>query len=391
MFRIGVDLGGTKIEAIALAGDGRIAVRRRIATPRHDYHGTLTAIASLVGAIEAETGQRATVGIGMPGAISPATGLVKNANSTWLNGRPLSEDLSALLERPLRFANDANCFALSEASDGAAAGAPCVFGVIVGTGTGGGVVINGQPLTGLNAIAGEWGHNGLPRPRPEEIPGPPCYCGHHGCIETYLSGPGLARDHEAATGARLEPAEIARLAEAGDPAACATLERYEDRMARALASVINVLDPGRDRARGRHVERLPAIRARASDVVAVRVLGPRRHPPRASDARRLERCPRRRLAVAGVNFGPSLSCASCRRPWLGRSLRRLRAAAPANGSGGSYRPRAAGVARPGRVLVGLNPADALCRRSRVPSDACAACRQSPLREPTQPRPAPASV
>jgi fructokinase len=243
MYRIGVDLGGTKIEAIALAADGTIAVRRRIPTPRHDYRGTLTAIVSLVREIEREIEQRASVGVGMPGAISPATGLVKNANSTWLIGQPLSEDLSALLGRPLRFANDANCFALSEASDGAAAGAPCVFGVIVGTGTGGGVVVNGQPLTGPNAIAGEWGHNGLPRPRADEVPGPPCYCGHHGCIETYLSGPGLARDHESATGQRFEPADIARLADAADAGALATFDRYEDRMARALASVINVLDP----------------------------------------------------------------------------------------------------------------------------------------------------
>lgn len=243
MFRIGVDLGGTKIEAVALAADGDVAVRRRVPTPRHDYRQTLEAIQALVLQIEAEICERATVGIGMPGAISPATGLVKNANSTWLNGQRLSEDLTALLGRPLRFANDANCFALSEASDGAAAGACCVFGVIIGTGTGGGVVVNGQPLTGLNAIAGEWGHNGLPRPRMDEVPGPPCYCGRHGCIETYLSGPGLARDHQMATGAKLEPAQIAALAESGDRDAMATLERYEDRMARALAGVINVLDP----------------------------------------------------------------------------------------------------------------------------------------------------
>jgi fructokinase len=243
MFRIGVDLGGTKIEAVGLAPDGRIAVRRRVATPRHDYRGTLAAIASLVDGIEQHVHERGTVGVGMPGALSPATGLVKNANSTWLIGRPLAEDLSALLGRPVRFANDANCFALSEASDGAAKGAGCVFGVIVGTGTGGGVVVNGRILTGPNAIAGEWGHNGLPRPRPDELPGPACYCGHRGCIETYLSGPGLARDHEASTGQRLDPVEIACRADAGDAAAAATFERYEDRMARALASVINVLDP----------------------------------------------------------------------------------------------------------------------------------------------------
>jgi fructokinase len=243
MFRIGVDLGGTKIEAIALAHDGSIPVRLRVATPRHDYAGTLAAIAALVSEIEARVGQRAPVGIGMPGAISPATGLVKNANSTWLNGKPLSGDLSALLGRPLRFANDANCFALSEASDGAAAGAACVFGVILGTGTGGGVVVHGHPLTGINAIGGEWGHNALPRPQPDELPGPPCYCGHAGCIETFLSGPGLAQDHARATGLTFEPAEIVRRAEAGEPGASATLERYEDRLARALASVINIIDP----------------------------------------------------------------------------------------------------------------------------------------------------
>jgi len=243
MFRIGVDLGGTKIEAIALADDGSIPARVRVATPRHDYPGTLSAIATLVRDIEAEIGQGATVGIGMPGALSPATGLVKNANSTWLNGKPLAEDLSTLLGRPLRFANDANCFALSEASDGAAAGATCVFGVIIGTGTGGGVVINGRVLTGANAIGGEWGHNPLPRPRPDELPGPACYCGQSGCIETFLSGPGLARDHERATRLALEPAEIAARADAGEPDATATLERYEDRMARALASIINVIDP----------------------------------------------------------------------------------------------------------------------------------------------------
>ncbi len=243
MYRIGVDLGGTKIEAIALAEDGNIPVRLRVPTPRHDYVGTLEAIASLVAEIEGAIGQRASVGVGMPGAISPATGLVKNANSVWLIGKPLAEDLSARLGRPVRFANDANCFALSEASDGAASGARCVFGVIVGTGTGGGIVVNGQVLTGLNAIGGEWGHNPLPAPRPDEMPGPACYCGRHGCIETFLSGPGLARDYERTAGARLEPSEIARRAADGDPAASATLERYEDRMARALASVINIIDP----------------------------------------------------------------------------------------------------------------------------------------------------
>ena len=283
MFRIGVDLGGTKIEAIALADDGVIPVRLRVATPRHDYEGTLSAIARLVHEIEASIGQQATVGIGMPGALSPATGLVKNANSTWLNGRALDHDLSALLARPLRFSNDANCFALSEASDGAAAGAACVFGVIIGTGTGGGVVVNGRLLTGPNAIAGEWGHNPLPRPQAEELPGPACYCGHHGCIETFLSGPGIARDHQRATGLTLEPTEIARRAEAGDAAAAATFERYEDRMARALATIINVIDPdvivlgGGMSNVGRLYENVPARWSRYvfSDRVDTRLVPPR--------------------------------------------------------------------------------------------------------------------
>ncbi len=243
MFRIGVDLGGTKIEAIALAADGSIPIRRRVATPRHDYGATLQAMASLVAEIDAATGEQSSVGIGMPGALSPATGLVKNANSTWLIGQPLAQDLSALIGRPLRFANDANCFALSEASDGAAAGAGVVFGVIVGTGTGGGVVVNGSLLTGPNAITGEWGHNPLPWPRDGEAPGPACYCGQHGCIETFLSGPGISADHRAATGVSLESAELVRRAMSGDAAAAASLDRYEDRMARALATVINMLDP----------------------------------------------------------------------------------------------------------------------------------------------------
>jgi len=241
--RIGVDLGGTKIEAIALAGDGTVCLRRRVPTPRHDYPATLAAVAGLVGDFERELGRRATVGIGMPGAISPATGLVKNANSVWLNGRPLAADLEAGLARPLRFANDANCFALSEARDGAAAGAGAVFGVIVGTGTGGGLVVGGRIWTGPNAIAGEWGHNPLPWPREGEWPGPACYCGKTGCIETFLSGPGLARDYRAATGVQAGPEDVAARAGRGEPAAEAALARYEDRMARALAGVLNVLDP----------------------------------------------------------------------------------------------------------------------------------------------------
>jgi len=241
--RIGVDLGGTKIEAIALGDNGAVLARRRVATPRDDYPATLDAIAGLVVDLEREAGGTGTVGIGMPGALSPATGRVKNANSVWLNGRPLAEDLARRLRRPLRFANDANCFALSEASDGAAAGARAVFGVIVGTGVGGGLVLHGRVWTGPNAVAGEWGHNPLPWPGGDEWPGPPCYCGKTGCIETFLSGPGLARDHRQATGEEGDAAAIAARAESGEAPALATLDRYEDRMARALAGVINVLDP----------------------------------------------------------------------------------------------------------------------------------------------------
>ena len=243
MDRIGIDLGGTKIEGIVLSAAGLVVAGRRIATPREDYDGTVRAVAGLVSALEAETGTRGAVGVGTPGAISRATGVVKNSNSTWLNGRPLHLDLERALGRPVRLANDANCFALSEACDGAAAGAEVVFGVIVGTGTGGGVVIRQQVLTGPNAIAGEWGHNPLPWPASEELPGDPCYCGLRGCIETFLSGPGLAADHARVTGAARSSADIAALAAGGDAAADATLRRYEGRMARALASVINVLDP----------------------------------------------------------------------------------------------------------------------------------------------------
>lgn len=241
-WRIGVDLGGTKTEAIALDESGRERARRRVPTPVGDYAATLHALAGLVEQLETALGSRCRVGVGMPGTISPATGLVKNANSTWLNGRPLAEDLRQRLSRTVRLANDANCFALSEATDGAGAGAPVVFGVIVGTGTGGGVVVDGKVLTGPNAVAGEWGHNPLPWPRDGEWPGPPCYCGRSGCIESFLSGPGLARDYEHATGRRRGPHAIMQAA-GSEPEAEAALVRYEERMARGLASVINVLDP----------------------------------------------------------------------------------------------------------------------------------------------------
>jgi fructokinase len=243
MVRIGVDLGGTKIEAAAIDANGEIGLRRRVATPRDDYDATIAAIVGVVRDLEGELGEAGTVGVGMPGAMSPATGLVKNANSVWLNGRPFDRDLCERLARPVRFANDANCFALSEARGGAGAGASVVFGVIVGTGTGGGIVAHGRVLTGPNAVAGEWGHNPLPWPRPEELPGPSCYCGQHGCIETFLSGPGLEADHHAQWGAPLGAHDIARRAMDGDVAAETTLRRYEDRMARALASVVNLLDP----------------------------------------------------------------------------------------------------------------------------------------------------
>jgi fructokinase len=229
--RIGIDLGGTKIEALALDAAGREVIRKRIPSPRGDYAATISAISSLV----SEVGE-GSVGIGIPGALSQVTGLVKNANSTWLIGQPLKEDLEKALGRPVKLENDANCFALSEATDGAGKGAEVVFGVILGTGVGGGIVVNGKVLSGANAIAGEWGHNPLPLPSAQDLPLPDCYCGRAGCIETYLSGPGLARDHELRTGRRLPPEEIVSL---GDQ----SLERYVERLARALASVINLLDP----------------------------------------------------------------------------------------------------------------------------------------------------
>jgi fructokinase len=239
--RIGVDLGGTKIEAAAFAGDGAEQFRRRVASPRGDYDGTIAAIAELVGDAEKACGAKGTVGIGMPGTISPATGVVKNANSTWLNGRPLHTDLERALGREVRLANDANCFALSEATDGAAAGAAVVFGVILGTGTGGGVVIDGRTVIGANAIGGEWGHNALPWPDAGEWPGPPCYCGLRGCIETFLSGSGLQSAY--AGSGTLTAEQIAEAAANGEPAAQVAIELYSVRLAKSLATVINLLDP----------------------------------------------------------------------------------------------------------------------------------------------------
>ncbi|MBL8426712.1 MAG: ROK family protein [Dechloromonas sp.] len=241
--RLGVDLGGSKIEIVGLAADGRELLRRRIATPQGDYRATLTAIAGLVAEAEAELGQTGSVGIGIPGAESLRSGLIKNANSTCLIGQPLRHDLQTLLRREVRLANDANCFALSEAIDGAGRDVDTVFGVILGTGVGGGIVIRRQVLVGANAIAGEWGHNPLPRLAAADQPAPDCYCGHRGCIETYLSGPGLTADHARHTAETLDAASIECRAAAGDAACEATLRRYEDRLGRALAGVINILDP----------------------------------------------------------------------------------------------------------------------------------------------------
>ncbi|MCG2633879.1 MAG: ROK family protein [Gammaproteobacteria bacterium] len=241
-FRLGIDLGGTKIEAVVLGPDGAEIVRRRVDTPK-EYQALLSAIADLVQALESATGQSCLVGVGTPGAISPASGLMKNCNTTALLGQDLMGDLQSLLNRPVRISNDANCFAVSEATDGAGAGAKVVFGVIIGTGCGGGVVVDGLPLEGANAIAGEWGHNPLPWPRVDELPGPLCYCGRRGCIETYLSGPGLLADYRG-FGDRAEDARgVVELAAVGDGLAEAALLRYEERMARALSSVINLLDP----------------------------------------------------------------------------------------------------------------------------------------------------
>jgi len=241
--RIGIDLGGSKIEGWAVGRASEPLAQRRIASPQGDYGATIDAVRGLVEALEAEAGGRGTVGVGIPGAVSPATGLVKNANSTWLIGKPFDKDLAAALGRPVRVENDANCLALSEAVDGAGAGAKVVFGVILGTGVGGGLAFDSRPLTGANAIAGEWGHNPLPRPSDEERPGAECYCGRMGCIETFLSGPSLARDYAARGGPALDAAEIAERAQTGEAEAEAALARHAERLARALAGVVNIVDP----------------------------------------------------------------------------------------------------------------------------------------------------
>ncbi|NDP42226.1 MAG: ROK family protein [Aromatoleum sp.] len=241
--RIGIDLGGTKIEIVALDARGRELVRRRVPTPQRDYRETLAAVAALVASVEGELGARGSVGVGTPGSISRATGLLRGSNSLCLNGQPIRQDLEIALARPVRITNDANCFALSESTDGAGEGAAVVFGAILGTGVGAGIVVDGRVLDGPNAIAGEWGHNPLPWPRDDERPGAACFCGRSGCIETWVSGPGIERDHLRMTGEPAGSPEIGLRAQRGDHACTATLLRYEERLARALAQVINLLDP----------------------------------------------------------------------------------------------------------------------------------------------------
>lgn len=241
--RIGIDLGGTKIEALAIDDQGVELARHRIDTPRDDYDATIVAMVGLVRRLEKQTGRTGTVGAGIPGSISRITGLVKNSNSTWLNGRPLDRDLAAALGREVRLANDANCFAVSEATDGAAAGKHVVFGVILGTGCGGGVAIGARVHAGPNGVAGEWGHNPLPWQRPEEYPGPACYCGKQGCMEMWVSGTGIALDYRTVTGRARTTQDIVSEFEAGELEATAAIHRFEDRLARGLAQVINILDP----------------------------------------------------------------------------------------------------------------------------------------------------
>lgn len=241
--RIGIDFGGTKIEAVALAQDGRELRRIRVSTPRHDYTESINAVTTLVHTLEKELSQQATVGVGIPGTIMRPSGLVKNANSTWLIGQPLERDLSAALSREVRCENDANCLALSEATDGSGAGYRVVFAVILGTGCGGGLAIDARVHEGLHSVAGEWGHNSLPWPRADEFPGPPCYCGKSGCIETWISGTGLGNDYQRSTGIPLSGKQVAEAAHRGDPHAVAALRRLEHRIARSFASLVNVIDP----------------------------------------------------------------------------------------------------------------------------------------------------
>jgi len=241
--RIGVDVGGTKIAAIALSHDGKILAESNIASPRDDYCATLEAITQLIQETERIAGADGSLGIAVPGSLSPASGMMQNANSTWLNGRPLDNDLEHILERPVRLANDANCFALSEAREGTGRDAHCIFGVILGTGCGGGLVIGGNLIDGPRGIGGEWGHNPLPWPKRDELPGPECWCGHHGCMEQWVSGPALSADHMRHAGKKISAEEIAQSADAGETSAIKTLQRHAGRLARGLAAIVNIFDP----------------------------------------------------------------------------------------------------------------------------------------------------
>ncbi|MCG9737516.1 fructokinase [Shewanella insulae] len=271
MMRMGVDLGGTKIELVALSEAGKELFRKRIPTPR-EYNATLDAIEALVNEAESTLGQKGTVGVGIPGVISPFSGLVKNANSTWINGHPLDLDLGSRLDREVRVANDANCFAVSEAVDGAAAGKALVFGVIIGTGCGGGIAINGKVHGGGNGIGGEWGHNPLPWMTPDEFNSTECFCGNKDCIETFISGTGFVRDYKAAGGDAPSGIEIARRMEQGEELATAAFERYIDRLARSLAHMINMLDPDMI-VLGGGVSNIEAIYPRLPEALSKYVLG----------------------------------------------------------------------------------------------------------------------
>ena len=285
--RLGVDLGGTKIAGVALGPDGAVLAEHRIAAPRHDYAATLHAIGEMVATLEQGAGAPGSVGIGMPGSISPANGLVQNANSTWLNGQPFARDIEAYLGRPVRLANDANCFALSEAVDGAGAGAPSVFGVILGTGCGGGLVLDGRLIDGPRSIGGEWGHNPLPWATADEHPGPRCWCGRNGCMETWVSGPGLEADHARVTGEKLASEEIATRAGRGDAQARASLDRHANRLARGLAHVVNIFDP-HVIVLGGGLSQLPHLYAELPGLIAPHVFAEHAQitvlPPRWGDA-----------------------------------------------------------------------------------------------------------
>ena len=285
--RLGIDLGGTKIAGIVLGDGGLVRAEMRILSPRDDYGASIDAIAGLIDALEAASGGSASIGVGMPGSISPATGLVQNSNSTWLNGRPFGRDLETRLGRPVRFANDANCFALSEATDGAGAGARGVFGVILGTGCGGGIVCHGRLIDGPHGIGGEWGHNPLPWPNDTEWPPPRCYCGRTGCLEMWVSGTGLELDHARVTGQRLSGPDIAGAAAGGDPAARATLDRHAHRLARGLTHVINIIDPDVI-VLGGGLSKLPRLYAELPGLIAGMILADHCavaiRPPRWGDA-----------------------------------------------------------------------------------------------------------